>query len=147
MIIKLLQIAIPFIWVGLVAGLSFVETPLKFRAPGITLPLGLGIGRLVFYALNKIELVLAVVLIGTFILRSPANSKIFIATGIVAASLLLQTFWMLPVLDARAVAVIEGTNEPGSPVHIIYIAAEVIKLITLAVLGVLIARTYLATGQ
>jgi hypothetical protein len=147
MIIKLLQIAIPFIWVGLVAGLSFVETPLKFRAPGITLPLGLGIGRLVFYALNKIELVLAVVLIGTFILRSPANSKIFIATGIVAAILLLQTFWMLPVLDARAIAVIEGTNEPGSPVHIIYIAAEVIKLITLAVLGVLIARTYLATGQ
>ncbi len=147
MFIKLLQIAIPFIWVGLVAGLSFVETPLKFRAPGITLPLGLGIGRLVFYALNKIELVLVVLLIVSFILRSPANTKIFIATGIVGVILLLQTFWMLPVLDARAVAVIEGTNEPGSPVHIIYIVAEVIKLITLSVLGVLIARTYLTTGQ
>jgi hypothetical protein len=147
MLIKLLQIAIPFAWVGLVAGLSFVETPLKFRAPGITLPLGLGIGRLVFYALNKIEIVLIVVLIGSFFLRSPANGKIFIATGIVAAVLLLQTFWMLPVLDARAIAVIEGTNEPGSPVHIVYIVTEVIKLITLAVLGVLIARTYLTTGQ
>lgn len=30
-----------------------MEAWLKFRAPGITLPLGLGIGKLVFNALNK----------------------------------------------------------------------------------------------
>lgn len=44
--------ATAFIWLGMVLAISFLETPLKFRAPGITLPLGLGIGRLVFRALN-----------------------------------------------------------------------------------------------
>lgn len=53
------QIATPFIWLGMVPAISFLETPLKFRAPGITVPLGLGIGRLVFRALNGVELALA----------------------------------------------------------------------------------------
>jgi hypothetical protein len=35
----------------MVIAISFVETPSKFRAPGITVPLALGIGRLVFKAL------------------------------------------------------------------------------------------------
>ena len=48
-----------FVWLGMVLAISFLETPLKFRAPGITLPLGLGIGRLVFRALNTAEVVLA----------------------------------------------------------------------------------------
>jgi hypothetical protein len=39
-----------FIWLGMVLAISFMETPLKFRAPRITLQLGLGIGRLVFTA-------------------------------------------------------------------------------------------------
>ena len=59
MIFHILQIAIPFIWFGLVGGISFIETPLKFRAPNITLALGLGIGRIVFSALNKVEIALA----------------------------------------------------------------------------------------
>ena len=59
---QVIAIALPFAWLGLVLGISVIETPLKFRAPGITLPLGLGIGRLVFRALNRVELVIAVVL-------------------------------------------------------------------------------------
>lgn len=41
-------IAAVFIWIGFVGVISFMEAWLKFRAPGITLSLGLGIGRLVF---------------------------------------------------------------------------------------------------
>ena len=41
-----------FVWLGMVLAISFLEAPLKFRAPGVTLQLGLGIGRLVFRALN-----------------------------------------------------------------------------------------------
>jgi MFS family permease len=43
------------------AGISFLEAPLKFRAPGVTPRLGLGIGRVVFRALNRVELALLVV--------------------------------------------------------------------------------------
>jgi len=38
---RVIAIASPF-WLGLVLGISAIEAPLKFRAPGITLPLGLG---------------------------------------------------------------------------------------------------------
>ena len=49
-------------WLGMVVAISFLEAPLKFRAPGVTLPVGLGIGRLVFKALNVVEVVLLLVL-------------------------------------------------------------------------------------
>ena len=55
--------ATAFVWLGMVLGISFLEAPLKFWAPGVTLQLGLGIGRLVFGALNAVELGLAVVLV------------------------------------------------------------------------------------
>ena len=48
-------VALTFLWLGMVLAISFVEAPLKFRAPGVTLPIGLGIGRLVFRALNAVE--------------------------------------------------------------------------------------------
>ncbi len=57
-----LAAAVTFVWLGMVTPISFVEAPLRFRAPGVTLPIGLGIGRLVFRALNITEATLAVVL-------------------------------------------------------------------------------------
>ena len=67
-----LAVAVTFVWLGMVTAISFVEAPLKFRAPGVTLPIGLGIGRLVFRALNIAELTLAVVL-ASAVLRSDAG--------------------------------------------------------------------------
>ena len=43
-----LALAGVFLWIGFVSAISFMEAWLKFRAPGVTLTLGLGIGRLVF---------------------------------------------------------------------------------------------------
>ncbi|HEY7487283.1 MAG TPA: hypothetical protein VH912_22700 [Streptosporangiaceae bacterium] len=36
-----LATAVIFTWFGMLTAISFLEAPLKFRAPGITLPLGL----------------------------------------------------------------------------------------------------------
>jgi hypothetical protein len=44
--------AVVFVWLGMVLAISFLEAPLKFRAPNVTLQIGLGIGRLVFRALT-----------------------------------------------------------------------------------------------
>jgi len=52
-----------FLWIGFVGAISFMEAWLKFRAEGITMPLGLSIGRLVFDALNKVEWVLAIAIL------------------------------------------------------------------------------------
>ena len=57
------QIGMAFIWLGMVLAISFLEAPLKFRAPGITIELGVGIGRLVFTALNRVELVFGLVIV------------------------------------------------------------------------------------
>ena len=52
-----------FSWIGFVCAISFMEAWLKFRAAGVTLPIGLGIGRLVFQALNKVEWVLVIAIL------------------------------------------------------------------------------------
>lgn len=136
MFFRILQIAIPFIWFGAVAAISFMEAPLKFTAPNITLPLGLEIGYIVFHALNKVEIALGILLLISLIFAKPDKKSIPILYGIIALILLLQTVWLFPLLDERTMKVIEGTAEPGSNLHIVYIVFDAIKLILLLVLGV-----------
>ena len=63
-------------WLGMVLAISFLEAPLKFRAPGVTLQLGLGIGRLVFRGLNFCETVLAaVIMVALYLDVRPPRSK------------------------------------------------------------------------
>lgn len=125
-----------FIWIGFVAAISFMEAWLKFRAPGITVPLGLGIGRLVFSALNKVEWVLLLcVLINLIFFNKSANNSPFILVSIPIIILLLQTFWLLPALDARAALLIKGAFVPPSKLHVYFIFVEFIKLIMLLWLG------------
>ncbi len=144
MIFRLLTIAIPFIWFGLVGGISFIEAPLKFQAPGITLGLGLGIGRLVFGILNKIEIVLAIVLVFSIIKIRPNGGFPKFGLAVIVAILLLETFWLLPRLDVRAQGVIDGTASPYSGMHIFYIVFDAIKLILLFALGVDLTRKNLS---
>ncbi|WP_180754523.1 hypothetical protein [Hymenobacter sp. DG01] len=123
-----------FVWAGMVAGISFLEAPLKFTAPHITVPLGLGIGRIVFAALNKAELLLAAVaVVSGFYGRVPAH--IGTALGLLSGVLLLQTAWLLPALDVRALALLAGHPAPPNSLHTVYIGLEVVKLLTLLLTG------------
>ncbi len=68
-----------FMWMGFICAISFMEAWLKFRAPGVTVPIGLGIGKLVFGALNRVEWVFALVilsiwLLGRYPFRIPLSS-------------------------------------------------------------------------
>lgn len=125
-----------FLWIGFVCAISFMEAWLKFRAPGISLPLGLGIGRLVFNALNKVELTI-VILIGIAILwsRTPVfqiqNLILVFPIGIV----LIQTFWLLPALDKRAQMHIDGKTVQPSKLHFYYVGLELLKVISLFLFG------------
>ncbi|MFT3884048.1 MAG: hypothetical protein QM724_01070 [Flavobacteriales bacterium] len=124
-----------FTWVGFVGAISFLEAWLKFRAPGVTLPIGLGIGRLVFGALNKVELLLAAAIVIDLLRTKPAFAQ-WLWIGIPVALLLLQTFWLLPALDARAAAVLRDGSAPPSQLHFVYVAFEVVKVAALVVSGV-----------
>jgi hypothetical protein len=132
----LLQRILPPLWCGMVLAIGFLEAPLKFKAPGITRELGLGIGRLVFSALNNVELGIGVILALAFFGVSSSKSVRFVF-GTVALILLMQTFWLIPELNQRADVIIGGSIPPESSTHIFYIifeAAKVCLLITLSIL-------------
>lgn len=133
-----ISLASIFIWIGFVSAISFMEAWLKFRAPGITLPLGLGIGRLVFNALNKVEWVLMLsVLISLFPFKV-IKAKGKIALIILLAILILQTIWLLPALDLRAEQHINNTIVSKSNLHFYYVIAELVKVIVLFFTGTIL---------
>jgi hypothetical protein len=127
--------ALTFTWLGMVLAISFLEAPLKFRAPGVTIPVGLGIGRLVFRALNSVETVLAVVIAIAVFAGSPTVPVL--ALAIVAIVVLAaQLAVVRPLLSRRADLVLEGAELPRSRAHLWYVATESVKVIALIALGV-----------
>lgn len=132
MIIYFLAIGGIFLWTGFVCAISFMEAWLKFRAPGITRPLGLGIGRLVFSALNKVEWFFALILlISYFLLEQKMALTGSICFFMPLFLLILQTSWLLPALDARAELHIKGAIVPRSNLHFYYVAFELAKVMFL----------------
>src|SRR6476469_3964075 len=105
-----------FAWLGMLLGISFLEAPLKFRAPGITLPLGLGIGRLVFRALNICEAVLAAVILVALFLDVPSAS-VEAAIRAAVAALMIQVVVVRGALTRRTDAVLAGAEGPRSNAH------------------------------
>jgi hypothetical protein len=132
-----LAMATVFVWLGMVVAISFVEAPLKFRAPGVTLPIGLSIGRLVFRALNVCELVFAfVIAFALFPHRTSPALDVVLTMAI--GGLFLQTVVLRPMLSRRTAAVLEGQEGGRSGAHIAYIAIELVKIVALIVAGVLL---------
>ena len=132
-----LAIGVAFVWSGMVLAISFIETPLKFRAPDVTLKIGLGIGRLVFRALNSAEVVLALVLVSAVMVDNPSRNVAI--TGAVAVSaLLVQLAVVRPRLKRRSDLVLAGANVPRSHTHYLYVGLELIKLSALLATGSLL---------
>lgn len=128
-----------YTWIGCVCSISFLEAWMKFQAPGITLALGLGIGKLVFNALNKIEwifilsIVFNIIFTGKFELRSIKKFNYIILIPLTI--LMIQSLWLLPQLTERADRVIEGRFVEPSNLHFYYVATEIIKVFSLCFFG------------
>ncbi|WP_369194308.1 hypothetical protein [Streptomyces djakartensis] len=127
--------AVAFVWLGMVLAISFLEAPLKFRAPGVTLSLGLGIGRLVFRALNRVEMLLAVAVAVT-VVADDAPAAVTVAGAVTLTVLAVQLLLVRPGLNRRSDRVLAGEDLPRSRAHLVYIAAEVIKVVALSILGI-----------
>jgi len=126
--------AITFIWSGLLIGISFMEAPLKFTAPNITTELGLGIGKIVFTALNRVEILIALCLIvALYIVK--ASRKTWLLYSLPLFILLIQSLWLLPVLNLRIDNIVIGIAVPPSKHHVIFIILEAIKLISILMTG------------
>lgn len=125
-----------FVWIGFVGAISFMESWLKFRAPGITLPLGLGIGKIVFKALNRMEWFFAGLI---FLMMAFTKNSFIIKSNVfflITVLLLIgQTLWLLPALTKRAQVFISGIKATKSNLHYWFIGFESLKIICLFIFG------------
>lgn len=128
--------AVAFTWLGMVLAISFLEAPLKFRAPDVTLRIGLGIGRVVFRALNWVEMVLAVVLTVAVVSSDDVPAAVLVAGIVVLVVLVVQLAAVRPVLNRRSDRVLAGEDGPRSRAHLGYVAAELVKVAALTVSGI-----------
>jgi hypothetical protein len=135
-----LRLLVPTLWLGLIVGLSFIETPLKFLAPGITLPLGLGIGRLVFWALAIAGWTLLLVLMAVSVPAPRAGRPEWAMIGALWVILAVQTFMIRPALSARSDVIIEGGDPGPSVLHYAYVATDAALVAVLVVWIVAHAR-------
>jgi hypothetical protein len=119
----------------MVLAISFLETPLKFRAPGVTIPVGLGIGRVVFRALNLVEAVLAAIVLAAVAVGGPSAS-VATLSAVVVAALGGQLGVIRPRLNRRSDRVLAGEELSRSHAHLLYVAFEAAKAVTLIVLGI-----------
>ncbi|WP_072687559.1 hypothetical protein [Rhodococcus marinonascens] len=132
--------AVTFVWLGMVLAISFVEAPLKFRAPGVTVQIGLGIGRLVFRALNTVEAILAIVLVIAVVVADKPT-WIMVAALVAVGALAAQLFAVRPRLTRRSDRILAGEDAPRSHAHFAYIALEAVKVLALLATGVLLLAT------
>ncbi|MEU8606495.1 hypothetical protein AB0C29_00600 [Actinoplanes sp. NPDC048791] len=129
--------AATFVWFGMVLAISFLETPLKFRAPGVTVPIGLAIGRLVFRALNAAEVVLGLIVVVAMTTGDHRRAAEVLSV-VALTALTVQLTVVRPQLRRRTERVLAGRSQQRSAAHLLYVALEVVKAPALLAAGVLL---------
>jgi hypothetical protein len=123
-----------FMWAGMTVGISMIATPVRFTAVSISRPVALDVGRVVFAALNKAEL-LAFVRLGFIVRVSGRSRELWAWCGILILIVLAQGAWLIPELAARTDIIMAGGELPPSAAHAIYSSLELVKIGLLLFLG------------
>lgn len=132
-----------FIWIGFVCSISFMEAWLKFRAINVTLPIGLSIGRLIFDALNKMEWILAFIIIAHLSLGKHRTTFFYlVCLAVPIVLLIIQTFLLLPALNERVEMILSGNEVSPSFLHFYYLTMELIKVCCLFIFGIFTFNYY-----
>lgn len=130
-------ITVLIFWAGYVSSISFMEAWLKFRADGVTLPVGLSIGKKIFTALNRSEWVFmglyTLLYLTLFKIRLDGRA---IASLLLILILVIQTFVILPALNNRVELILKGQTLEKSLLHIYFGTLELWKV------GLLIALSF-----
>lgn len=124
-------------WAGFVSSISFMEAWLKFRAEGVTLNVGLSIGKKIFTALNRSEWgFLSLYLLMAFKLFKFKPEPPLLGSLLIFLILFLQTFWILPALNARVEMILDGQTPEKSFLHLYFGTLEILKV------GLLLALSF-----
>lgn len=112
------------LWAGVIVAGNFIAPTAKFQAPNLDLPIALEVGRITFRWMFWPEIILAIALIWV-----GKNWKAALPFTI----FLIQRLAVMPSLDARTLARIQGLAVGNSSIHIVYIVLEFAKLMSLVV--------------
>jgi hypothetical protein len=138
-----IAVAAALLWLGMVLAISFLEAPLKFRAPGLQLRVGLAIGRIVFRALNLAEVGWLIVIAVCLMIDPPSLTITTLAT-ISGLLLVVQLTVVRPKLNRRSDRVFadhSGGDATRSNAHHAYIGLETLKVAALIALGCCLLAT------
>ena len=141
---KRLLIFILLFWAGFVSSISFMEAWLKFRADGVTREIGLSIGKLIFTALNRVEIIFLIAVWVIYILPKASQVRplklkyvwLWMLTVIVG----LQTFLLLPALSHNAEIIISGGQAPSPLLHLWFGLFEIAKVFLLLLVSYKISK-------
>lgn len=115
------------LWLGLLLGVSFLATIAKFSAPSLALPVALDVGRHTFAIFNKVEIVLAALVL--LVVLTAARTKLAAIAALLAALFVaVESAWLLPLLDERTSIVIAGQQPPPASYHDIFVYLQFAKL-------------------
>jgi hypothetical protein len=126
------------LWLGMLIGVSFIATPVKFTAPTLSLSVALDVGRVTFGLFAKVEwLAAAALLVSVF---SARRGPVLLAlTLALAAIVTAEGAWLLPVLTTRIEAVIDGAPMTPSSHHAFYVLLEAAKAVCLVAVSAIAA--------
>lgn len=127
-------VAVGLFWAGMILGVSFLATAVKFLAPSLSLSVALDVGRHTFGVFNAVEIGWSLVLIALVLWR-PGGRWVYAMATVPCAIVALETAWLLPVLDARVGVILAGGMPSPSNLHVFYILLEALKLVALLALG------------
>lgn len=122
-------IVVLIFWAGYVSSISFMEAWLKFRAEGVTLSVGLSIGKKIFTALNRCEWAFLIVYSLLYFNQSKIRQyTLTVFSLLILVILSLQTFFVLPALNARVDMILDGQTLENSFLHFYFGTLEIIKV-------------------
>lgn len=119
-------------WAGFVSSISFMEAWQKFRVKGVTLTIGLSIGKKIFTSLNRTEWVFLFfyTILGLTLVKVTFDIRT-ILTLLLFAILFTQTFWLLPALNHSVERILKGETPARSSLHLYFGSLEILKILLL----------------
>ncbi|WP_419534894.1 hypothetical protein [Endozoicomonas sp.] len=121
------------IWAGMILGISFLATPVKFTAPSLTLSAGVDVGRHVFAIFDNVQWLIIALLVLVSLRYS--SSGMIRWLPLIVFMQIIQSAWLLPILNQQALDIIAGQKPQVGHFHAIYGVIELCKLLTVLALA------------
>jgi hypothetical protein len=126
---------LPWVALGLVAGVSFLAQPVKFLTPSLSVAELVSVGATIFRGSHAMQWALLLLMAAVMPASKSRPRRAYLLLGAFALALALQQWGLIPALDARLALMQAGKTPTQSLHHGAYVGLELGKLLVLFMLG------------